>query len=243
MLDEQDGATVRADAVEHAEQVAAADRIEVGGRLVQEEHVGLERQQPRDREPLLLAAGERRRVAALEAREPDGLERGLDARRHVGGGHAELLEAEDDLLRDVGREELRLEVLEHHADAAGELADRRTHDRCAAEADLAAHLRRREARHEAREAAHEGRLAGARRSHDDGQAAGREAQRHAVERGERSAGIAAREVDRLDGRRHRSAHPSATTARKGMSPIPISPAPLPTRAGAHAGCHRPLAIR
>ena len=51
------------------------DGIEVGRRLVEHQHGGPEREEAGDREPLLLAAGERRRIAPLEAGEPDGGER------------------------------------------------------------------------------------------------------------------------------------------------------------------------
>ena len=66
-------------------------RIEARGRLVEEQHLGVARERARQRQPLLLAAGQPPRRAAAEAREPDQREQFGDAAgargaRHAGGG-------------------------------------------------------------------------------------------------------------------------------------------------------------
>ena len=66
-----------AEIVERAEQradLAHQLRIERGGRLVEQHHVGLHRQRARDGHALLLAAGELRRIELLLARQPDPFE-------------------------------------------------------------------------------------------------------------------------------------------------------------------------
>ena len=66
-----------------------------------------------------------------------------------------MLQAEDDLLGHVGREELGLEVLEDHPDRAGQRADAGARDRLPEQADLAAEVGGQEAGHEAGETARE----------------------------------------------------------------------------------------
>ena len=55
----------------------------------------------------------------LEARESDRFERGSDAARHLLALHPDLLHRERDFMRDVGRKELRLEILKDHPDHRG----------------------------------------------------------------------------------------------------------------------------
>ena len=58
----------------HDQHLADELRIERGGDLVEEHHVRLHHQRPRDRDPLLLAAGELVRMLAGLLRQPDLLE-------------------------------------------------------------------------------------------------------------------------------------------------------------------------
>ena len=100
-------------------------RVERRGRLVEEHHLGLHRQRAGDRDALLLAAGQLRRVACRPGwpRPPGpaapwpllGLGR-LDAL-------ATLIGPERDVLQDrlVGEE---VERLEHHADVGAQLGQR-----------------------------------------------------------------------------------------------------------------------
>ena len=98
------------------------DRVEGRGRLVHQEHLGLDGEAARDAEPLLLPAGE-----AVGARLQPVLhlvperrlpERPLDALVQV-ALHAEHARAEGDVVVDRLRERVRL--LEHHADALAHL--------------------------------------------------------------------------------------------------------------------------
>ena len=87
MRDHQDRAPLgTAEVPEHVEDLAAAARVEVAGRLVGEHQLGLEQERPGDRDALLLAAGELcRRVlgAVAEAHQLQQL-MGAPADRAVG---------------------------------------------------------------------------------------------------------------------------------------------------------------
>ena len=112
-------------ALEHADQLLDGerrDRVERRGRLVHQDHVRLDRQRPRDAEPLLLAAGERQR-AVLEAvldlvPQRRMAQRLLDAVAEV-VLHPVNPQAERDVVVDRLRE--RVGPLEHHPDATAHL--------------------------------------------------------------------------------------------------------------------------
>jgi hypothetical protein len=89
--------------------------IEVRERLVEEEHPGLRRERPRERDPLLLPARELPDPAPLVPGEVHQRERRGDARRELAPAHAERLEPEGDVLADVevGKERV---MLEDHAE-------------------------------------------------------------------------------------------------------------------------------
>src|SRR5581483_4029661 len=165
------------------------------------------------------------------------------ARGHLRRRDSGVLETEHDLLGHVGREELRLEVLEHHPDRPGELADPASRDGFAEEPDVAGNVTREEARYEPREAADERRLAGPRRAHDDGERAGCDVEVDVVEGRACALRVRAAEAahgDRRDG--HRSIRPATATPRIGTRPTPTSNAPLAVRCVAHGASQRPLAI-
>ncbi len=112
------------DAREHAAYRTRAIRVEVRGRLVQEQHARSERKDPRDREALFLAARERGGRAVLAVWEADISERPVDTWPDLSGGDAVVLETESDIVAGSCHHELRLGVLEHQARGAayGELA-------------------------------------------------------------------------------------------------------------------------
>src|SRR5215216_3756068 len=105
------------------EDLLATYRVDVRGRLVEDEDERLEGQDRRERAGLLLAARQVVRVLAAvmaeagEVQEPLGsLPDGVDRQSVVAG-------AEDDLVLHAGVEELGLGVLRQHADDLGERAD------------------------------------------------------------------------------------------------------------------------
>jgi hypothetical protein len=83
-------------------------RVERGERLVEEEHRGVARECPRERDPLPLAARQLPRVSGGEVRDPEALEQRLD--RTPGG-------SEGDVAAHAEMREERV-VLEDEADAA-----------------------------------------------------------------------------------------------------------------------------
>ncbi len=88
--------------------------VQVGERLVEQQHRGPRRDRSCERDPLLLAARERCRHPVAEPPETDQLQRLVDARRGtaVATGQAEPHVAGDGQVRE------ERPVLEHHADAA-----------------------------------------------------------------------------------------------------------------------------
>ena len=133
--------------------------------------MGTHRQHRRERNPLPLAAAERRQLASGQVRGSDLGESGIDARRHLGSSDAEVLEAERDLALDRVVDGLQLGILEDEPDRAREHA-RRSHD----DVMSARHRRALDAaavkvRDEAVQDAQQGRLATAARTRDEREAA------------------------------------------------------------------------
>ena len=96
-------------------------RVEVGGRLVEQEHLGLDGEERRQRHPLLLAARRARRAAgrAGGATSKAAAQRST---RAVDVGEPELPRAEGDLVGHGRVEEHGVDVLEEEADLAAEAA-------------------------------------------------------------------------------------------------------------------------
>ena len=97
---------------DHGPDLGGGVRIEVGGRLVEQEQARRERQGRRERQPLLLAAGEGVGRAVAVVREVDGGKRGVDPPPDGVGRNASVLEAEGDLVAGAGHHDLRLGILE-----------------------------------------------------------------------------------------------------------------------------------
>ena len=119
--------------------------IEVGQRLVEQQHVGAEDERTRQRHPLLLAAGELARqplAQMLEADEPQGLG---DAAGHLRGLDLAHLQPEGDVLRHRQMREERV-ALKHQAGVA--LPGRQSRDVAIAETHRP-RARLDEARHDA----------------------------------------------------------------------------------------------
>jgi hypothetical protein len=107
----------------HAEHRAHELRIERAGRLVEQHHARLERDRPRDRDALLLAAGKLAGRVAGAVGEAHARQRG--AAQLVGFGarfSGHLAQRERDVAE---RRHVRVEVerLEHHADALARAVD------------------------------------------------------------------------------------------------------------------------
>src|SRR6185503_15549116 len=98
-------------------------RIERAGRLVEQHDPGLERDRPRDRDPLLLAARELARGVAGAVGEADPLQGRVAQRLGPGARLArDLAEREGDVA-ERGHVRVEVEGLEHHADALAGVVD------------------------------------------------------------------------------------------------------------------------
>ena len=101
----------------------------------------------------------------LEAAQPDRFQRRHDSPIHLGALHPDLFHRKRDFVRDVGREQLRLEILEDHADLRRDVADPQMLERLAGDEDRAVKIAVLELRHDPIEAFRERRFARARRAH------------------------------------------------------------------------------
>ncbi|KJL43879.1 hypothetical protein RS82_01255 [Microbacterium trichothecenolyticum] len=99
--------------------------VEIRGRLVEHEERRPHREGARDREPLASAARQAVGVVASAFPQADPAEGLLGAGEHHCHRHPEILRPERHLVEERAGDELRVRVLEHHADAGAELGDGR----------------------------------------------------------------------------------------------------------------------
>ena len=99
--------------MENPEYRGRAGGVQVGRRLIEHEETRRDREHPRNRDPLLLAAGESRGPAALEPRQPDEPEHFRHSRAHRDHGPGEILQTERDVVPDALHHELARRILEH----------------------------------------------------------------------------------------------------------------------------------
>jgi hypothetical protein len=156
--------------------------VEVGERLVEQEHIRLDHQRARERDALLLTAGELRRPPIGKRSEPDQLEDSAHPARHLGTRNLPALQAEGDIAGDGHVRPQRI-ALEHHADVAR--PGRKLGD--VAPTDQDASGRRRA---EAGDQAQQRGLAGTGRPQEGEELARRDGERHVVEHRRRVVGEA-----------------------------------------------------
>ena len=114
MLHEDDGTrAVGAERRDDRADVGGALRIEVRGRLVEQQQARTERDRAGDRQTLLLTAGERVGAAVGGIREAHRRERRVHPCPDLRGRHAAVLEPERDVVAGARHDELRLWILEH----------------------------------------------------------------------------------------------------------------------------------
>ena len=109
--------------VEQFGELAAPDRVEPGGRLVEHEHVGLHRQHGGDRDATLLAAAEVMWRPVGEVGGTDGLEAVSRRASRSAAANAEVGRSEGDVVADGVHEQLIVRVLEHDTDPATDLGE------------------------------------------------------------------------------------------------------------------------
>ncbi|OUE08779.1 hypothetical protein CMsap09_07510 [Clavibacter michiganensis] len=163
MLDDDErGARRRDDRLDGAPHLADALGVEVRGRLVEEEEPRAHGEHAGEGEPLLLAAGERRRGPVEGDVEAHRVEGGADAGPDLLTRDAEVLAAERHVVADTGEDHLRVRILQHEPGAAPE-----TRRVPAVDAERPAGLALVVAAEHARERVHEGRLAGTGRAEQE----------------------------------------------------------------------------
>ena len=100
VLHAQDGRPTPGQLRQQVGDARRACRIELRGRLVEDQDGRAHRHDAGDRHPLLLATGQGERLAVGEVADRQAGQRGVDPLVHLGPGHAQVLEAEGQLLAD-----------------------------------------------------------------------------------------------------------------------------------------------
>ncbi len=134
-------------------------RIELRGRLVEQEQLRLERECRGEADALQLAAGDLRHASNAELCDADGGERGVNPRQDRLRRRADVLERECDLGIDAPEDDLVLGVLEDRCNRSRQLCRTRAARIAARHLDPAFEPAAVEPRHEPRKCAHERRLA------------------------------------------------------------------------------------
>ncbi|GIU56530.1 hypothetical protein NicSoilC12_22790 [Arthrobacter sp. NicSoilC12] len=117
--DHQRGACLVQAAAHGVADLQDARGVEVGGRLVEQQQPWPHGEDPGEREPLLLSAGEgRRRVVQRQLSQPDVVEGLAHARPDLRRRDGEVLRPEGDVVAEAGEHHLRFRVLLHQPGAA-----------------------------------------------------------------------------------------------------------------------------
>ena len=99
----------------HVQYLTDEFRVERGGRLVEEQQLGLHRQGAGNRDPLLLPPGQLPRVCLTSVPQSDTIEQHVCLRRHLVAGSAENVDRGFDDVLEHGHVRKQVEALEHHA--------------------------------------------------------------------------------------------------------------------------------
>ena len=196
VLHAQDDGAAGGQFVEEGRHVAGPRRIELGGRLIEDEDDGAHRDDAGDGHPLLLAARQREGLAIGEVGDTQAGQDGIDPRVHLRTRHGEVLQSEGELLADrlLGGRELVGGRREDDADPTQEGIGLAFGGVDAIDADAAGQRGPHDARDEAAGGQREGRLAGARPAGDADPLPGPDVQVDGLERGLATAGIADADV-------------------------------------------------
>ena len=115
--DHDDGHALIVERAHDAHEALAAPGVEHRGGLVQDEDLRVHRKGARDGDALLLSAGKRVRLMLLKPRKTDVLEALGHAFAQLGGGNAEVLGPEGNVVFHKGGDQLVIRVLKYHAGA------------------------------------------------------------------------------------------------------------------------------
>ncbi len=125
MFNDQDRRSPRLQLLAESEEGAGRNRVEVGGRLVEDKQLWGEGKGGGKGQPLLLPAAQGGSRPLLHARQSYQLEGVADAGGHLGGRQADVLQAKSYLITDGEQHDLRVRVLQHQAHTLAEFGHRR----------------------------------------------------------------------------------------------------------------------
>ena len=146
-------------------------RVQLGGRLVQHEHLGVQRQHRGHGHLLLLAAGQAVDGAVAQISDAHGVKRLVHARGNLLTWHREVLQAVEDLVLHHRGHHLRVDVLAHTAHQPRQVGERGVHRVEALHRDRAVEIARIAVRNDAIDGVGERGLPAARRPGDADEAA------------------------------------------------------------------------
>jgi hypothetical protein len=178
------------------DRLLGAFRVELGGRLVEQEQARLQGEHRGEADALELAAGQLGDRSLGQVSGADGGQRPLRARRDQLRHGAEVLEPERDFGLDPREHDLVLRVLEERRHAAGEVGRPGTPCVVAVDLDAACEAAPVEVRHEAGKRAQQGRLPAAGGAEERDHLARLELERNAVQR--RGGGLRVAKREPLD---------------------------------------------
>ena len=156
--------------------------IELGGRLVEQKQLRLERERGRQADALQLTGRELRDTPLEQMLGPERGEGRAHPRRDLDRRSADVLDAEGDLVLDAAEDDLVLRILEDGGDDAGEVGRPRPARVLSADLDASLEPAAVEMRDEPRQGAHERRLAGAGGAEDGDDLPGIELERDVQQR-------------------------------------------------------------
>ena len=183
MFDQHDrGRPLPAQVGEDRHQRRLPGRIEVRGRLVEDQQPGLRREGPRQGETLLLPPGQSSRPPSLEPGQPGVRQRDRNAGVHPVERPGPVLEPERDVILDPLHDELGRGILEHQPDSGGDPDRADLANLALVQLEPAGHGGRDLVRDQAGERERERALARPRRADHEQEAAGLEVEREVLER-------------------------------------------------------------
>ena len=166
--------------LDQVEERLCSVRIELRRRFVQQQEPGSQCERRGERHALQLSAGQLTGEAIRERFRADESQGLVHPRPDLVGRHADVLEAEGDLVRHLGHHDLILRILEHRGDDAGELRRARLPRVDPADDDAAREDTAVEVRDEPRERPQERRLPRTRRAEQGDMLAVADLQRHVL---------------------------------------------------------------
>ena len=201
--------------VDRCIELGPAVGVEFGGGLVEAEHLGLQGEDPRDGHPLPLPTGELRCVPCLVSGQSDGGKTVAGAALDVGTRHPVVARPERHVLRDGAAEQLGVGVLQHQPHEFGDRLHPEAGEIGAVQLHAAVERPGLEVWDHAVERHQQGRLAGPRGAHHDGETPPRKAEVDGLQRPGVSLRVGVADADGVEGVLHQLNRAACWCARRG----------------------------